>query len=57
MAESGIDARIPLSGLLLAFFIGGMYAPRVGRAIDAFDGRRHPEFPELGNISEAGSQP
>ncbi|MDP9139084.1 MAG: MFS transporter [Pseudomonadota bacterium] len=40
MAESGIDTRVLLIGLSAAFLIGGLCAPRVGRAIDAFDGRK-----------------
>ncbi len=40
MAESGIDTRLLLSGLSAAFLIGALLAPRVGRAIDGWDGRK-----------------
>jgi hypothetical protein len=40
MAESGIDTRLLLAGLSASFLIGASIAPRVGRAIDAFDGRK-----------------
>jgi hypothetical protein len=40
MAQSGIDTRLLLAGLSGSFLISAAIAPRVGRAIDAFDGRK-----------------
>jgi MFS family permease len=40
MADSGIDSRLLLGTVSGAFLIGGLLAPRVGRAIDHWDGRK-----------------
>jgi MFS family permease len=40
MAESGIDTRLLLTALSASFLIGGLLAPRIGQAIDGWDGRK-----------------
>jgi len=48
MADSGIDSRLLLAGVSGAFFLGGIFAPYVGRTIDHWDGRR---VMALGSVS------